>query len=404
MGRSVSKLEFPHYQGRYLPKSPRRSRRGFRLTKRHYFGAVFALAMVPVLSMTIGERGSSSEAFQPTPAAMKAPAPPPPPAPPALQARLDELVERYGEKVGIAVMDVDQEWIATVNGEDFFPQQSVSKTWVALTVLDAIDRGRLALDQDVFMTRQDRSVFHQPIVRHIGSKGFTTDVADLLTRALTESDNAANDMLIKLVGGVEVVTSTLESKGLEGLRMGADEKRLQAMIAGVPWSDDLVLGDRFRVARANLPEYVRDHAMDTYVADPLDGATPVGIVQALAKLKRGQLLSSAGTEHLIETMIANTTGHSRLRAGAPRDWKVGDKTGTGQDWDGASVGINDIALMTAPDGRTYAVAVMIQRTRHSFEARRTLMQSVSRAVVQHWRDEPASRPIVTQKEKTPSSG
>ena len=370
--------------------------------RKRFLAAAAVVVMAPVLSLTVGREGSAKLAPEPAPVAYRKPVPPSPPAPIELQTRLNELADRYGEKVGVAVMDVDAGWIATINGEDFFPQQSVSKTWVALSVLDAIDRGQLALDQAVFMTPQDRSVFHQPIAGRIGSKGFSTDVADLLRRALTQSDNAANDMLIKLVGGVDDVMRTLDAKGLEGLRMGADEKRLQAMIAGVPWRDDLVLGDRFRAARAALPEHIRDQAMDRYVADPYDGATPVGIVRALAKLKQGQLLSTESSQYMIDTMIANTTGHSRLRAGVPRDWKVGDKTGTGQDWRGASVGINDIALMTAPDGRTYAVAVLIQRTKHSFEARRAFMQNVSRAVVEHWRATPASAPVAQKEDATPA--
>lgn len=354
--------------------------------RKHLIPAIAAVVALGALGLTVGRHGSAHNQDAPAPAALRAPVPLPPAAPPEFQARIEQLAARYGEKVGIAVMDVDKGWVAQVNGEDFFPQQSVSKTWVALTVLDAIDRGEMAFEQPVVFTQRDRSVFYQPIARQIGSRGFTTDVADVLHRALTQSDNAANDMLIRLVGGVDVVMQTLDRKGLDGLRLGADEKHLQAMIAGVPWHDDLVLGDRFRALRAQLPESVRDEAMQRYVDNPYDGAQPIAIVQALARLKRGQLLSTANSEWMMDTMMANTTGHSRLRAGAPRDWEIGDKTGTGQDWDGASVGINDIALMTAPDGRTYAVAVMIQRTKQGLGARRAFMQSVSRAVVDYWKE------------------
>ncbi|MDB5451689.1 MAG: beta-lactamase, partial [Caulobacteraceae bacterium] len=149
---------------------------------------------------------------------------------------------------------------------------------------------------------------------------------------------------------------------------------------------------------------VRHAAMERYVTDPYDGAQPVAIVEALARLKRGQLLSTANSAWMIDTMMANTTGHSRLRAGAPRDWDIGDKTGTGQDWDGASVGINDIALMTAPDGRTYAVAVMIQRTKQGLESRRRFMQSVSRAVVDHWRESDEANPTAQAAAAAPRKG
>jgi len=50
------------------------------------------------------------------------------------------------------------------------------------------------------------------------------------------------------------------------------------------------------------------------------------------------------------------------------------------------VGINDVGLISAPDGRTYAVAVMLQRTHQATPQRLELMQSVSRAVVETWQD------------------
>jgi beta-lactamase class A len=66
-----------------------------------------------------------------------------PPAPAALQARLDELAAAYGEEVGIAVTDVTQGWTAGVDHERPYPQQSVSKLWVAIAVMKAADEGRL---------------------------------------------------------------------------------------------------------------------------------------------------------------------------------------------------------------------------------------------------------------------
>ena len=113
---------------------------------------------------------------------------PAPPAPAALQAELDQLAEAYGEPVGIAVTDVAQGWTAAVQGDQDFPQQSVSKLWVAMTVLDAVDHRRLALDQWVVMRPEDRSVFYQPVAQHItGPEGFAIQLSDLLRRAISES-------------------------------------------------------------------------------------------------------------------------------------------------------------------------------------------------------------------------
>lgn len=306
-----------------------------------------------------------------------------PAAPAALQARLAEIAKAYGEPIGIAVSDVSAGWVAQVNGDQPFPQQSVSKTWVAVAVMDAVDAGKVRLDDTVLLTEADRSVFFQPVSANITPEGYPIKVKDLLRRALVTSDNAANDKLMRLVGGPEVVRDVIERKGLAGITVGAEERHLQARIAGMVWQDSYGDGS-FNQVRARLKPEIRDAAMDAYLRNPLDGATPVGIVRALRGLKLGEILSPASSQVILEDMADARTGPRRLRGGLPAGWHIAHKTGTGQDWRGASVGINDIALITAPDGHVYAVAVMIRRTRQPVPARLEMMQSVTRAVADTW--------------------
>ena len=44
-------------------------------------------------------------------------------------------------------------------------------------------------------------------------------------------------------------------------------------------------------------------------------------------------------------------------------------------------GYNDIGILTAPDGKSYAVAVMIKKTSMPLPVRMTLMNNVVRAVI-----------------------
>ena len=133
-----------------------------------------------------------------------------------------------------------------------------------------------------------------------------------------------------------------------------------------------------------MPDDVRDQALAAYLANPPDGATPEGIVTALGALKRGELLSPESTDFMLGLMGEARTGAMRLRAGVQPGWSLAHKTGTGPDWRGASVGINDVGLLTAPDGRTFAVAVMVRQTRQPPSARHRLMQGVARAVESYW--------------------
>jgi beta-lactamase class A len=199
-----------------------------------------------------------------------------------------------------------------------------------------------------------------------------------------ESDNAANDKLMRELGGPEAVGQALEDMGLTDVRVGAYERDLQARTAGVAWRPEYGVGWNFQDARARLPRAERQAALEAYLADPLDGAAPAGITRTLAALQRGELLSAESTERLLDLMHRVRTGPRRLKGALPAGWSLGHKTGTGQDFMGASVGINDVGLLTAPDGHAYAVAVMIRKTRQAVPARLELMQAVTRAVAAQW--------------------
>jgi beta-lactamase class A len=315
---------------------------------------------------------------------VSAPAPRKPQPPKGLQAKLEGLVEGYGEEVGVAVTDVHSGWTAGVDAERPYPQQSVSKLWVAMAVLKAVDEGRLQIDGQVTLTADDRSVFYQPVGHRIRGSGYTTDIASLLRHAIVESDNAANDKLMREAGGPDSVGFALAEMGLDGVVVGAYERDLQALTAGLEWRPEYGIDWNFQHARERLPMAVREAAMAAYLENPLDGASPAAITATLAALKRGELLSEASTNRLLGLMGEVVTGPRRLKGGLPPGWTIAHKTGTGQDFRGYSVGINDVGLLTAPDGRTYAVAVMMRRTRKSVPARLVFMQSVTRAVAEEW--------------------
>ena len=200
---------------------------------------------------------------------------PAPPAPADLQATLDRIAAGYREPVGIAVSDVTAGWTAHVLGDQTFPQQSVSKLWVALAVMQAVDERRLALDQTVVLHADDRSVFYQPLASRIrGPNGFPITLADLLRHALIESDNSANDRLIREVGGAGVVTQNIADKRLKGLAVGGTERDVQTRTAGLEWKPEYGQTWMFKQARALLPDDVRDQALATYLANPPMGRRP----------------------------------------------------------------------------------------------------------------------------------
>ena len=296
----------------------------------------------------------------------------------AFEQELEEIAASLDGTVGIAVTDVETGRSYAIRGYDWFPQQSVSKLWVTLTALDEVDEGRLELDEGVVIGPKDLTLFHQPIRDLVRARGnFRTDYADLIQRAITHSDNTANDRILRRVGGAEAVEDFLAAKKITGVRFGADERTKQSAIAGLRWDQAFSQGNAFFDARDLVPDAARRAAFEGYLADPLDGATPLGITKALARLARGELLSPASTALILATLQQTRSGPQRLKGGVPPGWSIGHKTGTGQFFDGEQSGYNDIGILTSPDGHRYALAVMIGRTREPTLERMRMMQAVT---------------------------
>ncbi|MBJ7253651.1 MAG: serine hydrolase, partial [Sphingomonadaceae bacterium] len=352
---------------------------------------IISLAMLSVLSACVAAERAPSRT-QPAPAVNR-PLPmqkPPTPAaqvgpavvraPLGLETLLNDQWRIFPGHIGVAIMRIDGgEWITGKRVDALFPQQSVSKTWVALTILDLVDQNKVRLDQKVRITRDDLAVFHQPIRDRVIANGeIEVTVLSLLEQAIIGSDNTANDSLLRTAGGPQAVQNFLLRKKLGAIRFGPGERLMQSAIAGLEWRQEYAIGRRFYAARAEVPLATRKAALDRYLADPVDGASPEAIVRALAKLAKGELLSPASTRLILGIMSRTSSGPNRLRAGVPADWRFVHKTGTGQILPPVSTGYNDIGIMTAPDGTRYAVAVMMGSTTAPIPQRMSFMQFVSR--------------------------
>jgi beta-lactamase class A len=337
----------------------------------------------PLAPLAPGINGRAAKATPVTPVSAIPPGVPSTyraPAPATLRERIATLGRQFDGIAGISVVSLRDGWQVDQNASRLYPQQSCSKLWVAIAAMDLVDQGRLRLNDRVTLGRDDLTLFHQPIRARILGGGATTTLGSLLHTAITESDNTANDKLMRSIGGPAAVRAMIDRKGLGAIRFYEGERALQSRIAGLIWSQSYALGDGFYKARSALPLAVRKASFERYISDPYDGASPHAVALALARLKRGELLSPDSTRRLLATMGATRTGAMRVRAALAPGWKWSHKTGTGQTLQGRIGGINDIGLLTAPDGTVYAMAIMTVPNR-SNGAAQNLMQAVTRAVI-----------------------
>src|SRR6218665_3157002 len=140
------------------------------------------------------------------------------PAPKGLMSAIDGITRNFDGLVGVAVTSVQDGWIVTSNDAARpMPQQSVSKLWVTMTVLDPVDQGKIRLEDPLTITKSDFTLFHQPVASLVkGDVGYTATVGEIIRRAMQMSDNTCNDKLLRLVGGPDAVPSFLARQRITG--------------------------------------------------------------------------------------------------------------------------------------------------------------------------------------------
>ena len=131
------------------------------------------------------------------------------------------------------------------------------------------------------------------------------------------------------------------------------------------------LGDQF--TRLDRDEPSLNEALPD---DPRDTTTQNAMASTLQALILGtKALSPPSRELLTAWLVANKTGDTRLRAGFAKDWRIGDKTGTG-----ARGTNNDVGVAWPPNRPPIVVTVYLTGATVSAAEQNATVASVARAV------------------------
>lgn len=211
-------------------------------------------------------------------------------AEPALTAVVDAVRDRAdGARVGLVVVDVRSgERFATADTETF-EAASVIKVPIVLTVLRAVQDGRLRLDDEV-QVRHEAAVGGSGVLRELPSVR-RLSVRDVLTLTIVVSDNTATNLLIDLLGGVDRVNALLDEVGATGTRLGRKLMDLDARARG-------------------------EHNV----------LTASDVARLFTGLVRGELLDGELTRELLD-VLARQQVRDRLPRRLPDDVRVAHKTG-----------------------------------------------------------------------------
>lgn len=238
----------------------------------------------------------------------------------ALSTALAALERRGGGRLGVAVLASDSGALAGHRADERFGLCSTFKVLLAAAVLQRIDRGQLAADHWVAYGPADL-VPHAPVTQPALAAGGMSALALAEAVQLT-SDNVAANLLLRLFGGPAGFTEWLRREG-----------------------DAVTRIDRWEPEMNRVPP-----------GDPRDTSTPAQFCATNRRLlTTGEALSEASRQRLLAWMKATRTGQRRLRAGLPRAWPAGDKTGTGMHHDMPDK-LNDVAIVWPPGRAPWLVS------------------------------------------------
>jgi beta-lactamase class A len=261
------------------------------------------------------------------------------PANTSIELQLAELERRHGGRLGVAILDTGSQRLIAQRGDERFALCSTFKALLAAFVLVRVDRKQEDLSRAVVYGK-DQLVPYSPITeKHTGEGGLS--VGSLCEAAVTLSDNTAANLLLDSVGGPQALTDWLRTLGDDMTRLDRREPELNE----------------------NRP------------GDVQDTTTPLAMLNTLRTLVFGSVLSPASRDQMIAWLVSNKTGDEKLRAGLPKGWRVGDKTGSG-----ANNARNDVAVIWPANRAPLIVTVYYTHSRADAGQVNALMAEVGRLV------------------------
>jgi beta-lactamase class A len=244
-----------------------------------------------------------------------------------------------GGRLGVAVLDMLTGARSGHRADERFPMCSTFKLLAAAAVLARVDANQERLDRRIRFEASDVVVNSLITKDRVGEPGMS--LAELCEAAMIVSDNTAGNLLLDSLGGPAGLTAYARSLGDTVTRLDRIEPDLNEAAPG----------------------------------DPRDTTSPAAMLSNVRNLVLGTVLSTNSRDRLTGWLLGNKTGDTRLRAGLPSGWRVGDKTGTGEN--GTT---NDVGIVWPPQRAPVIVSIYLTGTPAPGERRNATLAAVGRVV------------------------
>ena len=272
------------------------------IARREFLASAIAAAVATTIAMTIASGAHAATADK----------------------ALKRIRERVGGRLGVHALDSQSGKRWGLDDNSRYAMASTFKLPLAAALLWQVDRKAFTLEHSLAIKKVDLLPNSPAVEAKLVAGMDAMTVGELCRAVVTQSDNAAANVLLNGMGGPPALTTFFRTLGDEITRLDRQEPALNQNVPG----------------------------------DQRDTTTPRAMVDSMLSMFTQDVLTIPSRALLIDWMIASRTGLDRVRAGLPKSWNPGDKTGTGEN--GA---FNDLVIAYPPNRRPVFVAVYMSESK-----------------------------------------
>jgi beta-lactamase class A len=254
-----------------------------------------------------------------------------------------DLEKRSGGRLGVAVLDTGSGGRMEHRGDERFAMCSTFKLLATAALLHRVDAGKEQLSRAMHYDKSDLLSYAPVSKQHLGEGQMSLET--ICAAAIEWSDNTAANLLLAALGGPAQVTAYARSIGDDTTRLDRNEPALNDVAPG----------------------------------DIRDTTSPNAMLKSMRAVLLGNALSGASRDRLTRWLKDCQTGKSRLRAGMPSSWSLGDKTGTGFHGE-----TNDIGIAWPPGKPPILITAYYAGSQAPEAAREAVLAEVGRLVAQEF--------------------
>ncbi|MBB6370349.1 class A beta-lactamase, subclass A2 [Chryseobacterium shigense] len=257
-----------------------------------------------------------------------------------LRKEIQQIISTKNATAGISVKGIEDKDTVSINGNLKMPMMSVFKFHIALTVLDQVDKGKLKLNQKIFVKKEELLPDTWSPMRDEYPNGNVYLTLDQILRyTVSHSDNNGCDILIKRVGGTEAVQKFINKQGIRDFTIKVDEQGMSS------W-DNLYINT----------------------------STPLATTGLLEKFYKGKVLKKETTKYLYQIMVETSRGLTWMKAGLPKDTELAHRTGiSGTNDQNLRAAMNDVGIVKLPNGKHFILSVYLKNiTEERAETEKTI--------------------------------